>query len=87
MATANTKPAAEKPLQPSVMVAPGPDSQATTATENVPTFESWVHQQYLAHGFEADGVFKGYKWLKEHLASLRPQTMEERSRIVQVVNR
>jgi hypothetical protein len=66
-------------------------ARKATAIQPVPapagapqTFEAWIHNQYLTVGFEKNGGFKGFTWLKKHLSSLRP--INEHARITQIVN-
>jgi hypothetical protein len=63
---------------PSVVTLPHPTASSaspadTTVTDlNISTqegLEAWVYSTYLKDGFDPDGTFRSYKWLKSHLIS------------------
>jgi hypothetical protein len=71
---------------PSTSAAPSAPNSSKHDQQGSPTssLEEWIHQRYLAEGFDANGAFKGYTWLKDHLARNGPRI--DSSRIKQTVN-
>lgn len=59
------------------------DADFNTSTQE--RLEAWIHWKYLKEGFESDGTFKTYKWLKRHLLGQVPKQMA--CKIRQTVNK